>query len=146
MPEIEESIEIARPCADVFDYATNPEYFTLYQSNVVEYSQETPGERDKGARDQGVVRVAGKKITFTQEVTEFDPPRRAVMRSLEAPLSWELEMRFEELGPSRTKVTIHQVTKEMGGFFGKIGDAMAVKLYERDVRSNLENLKLLMES
>jgi hypothetical protein len=55
-------------------------------------------------------------------------------------------MRFEELGPSRTKVTIHQVTEEMGGFFGKIGDAMAVKLYERDVRSNLENLKLLMEA
>jgi uncharacterized membrane protein len=146
MPKIEESIEIARPCAEVFDYATDVDNFTLYQSNVVEYAQETPGERDKGARDRGTVRVAGKRITFTQEVTEFDPPRRAVMRSLEAPMSWELEMRFEELGPSRTKVTIHQDTKEMGGFFGKLGDAMAVKLYERDVRSNLENLKLLMEA
>jgi uncharacterized membrane protein len=146
MPEIEESIEIARPCAEVFDYATDVDNITLYQSNVVEYVQETPGERDKGARDKGTVRVAGKRINFTQEVSEFDPPHRAVMRSLEAPMTWELEMRFEELGPSRTKVTIHQVTEEMGGFFGKLGDAMAVKLYERDVRSNLENLKLLMES
>jgi uncharacterized protein YndB with AHSA1/START domain len=146
MPEIEESIEIARPCAEVFEYATDPEHFTIYQSNVVEYAQETPGERDKGARDKGTVRVAGKKIHFTQEVAEFDPPRRAVMRSLEAPMSWELEMRFDELGPSRTQVTIHQVTGELGGFFGKLGDAMAVKMYQRDVRSNLENLKLLLES
>jgi uncharacterized membrane protein len=146
MPTIEESTVIMRPVEEVFAYATDVENLTLYQSNLVEYAQETPGERDKGARDRGTVRVAGKKMGFTQEIAEWDPPRRAVMRSLDAPMSWELEMRFEPLGEDRTRITIHQEVGEMGGFFGKLGDAMATKMYTRDVRSNLENLKLLMES
>jgi uncharacterized protein YndB with AHSA1/START domain len=146
VPTIEESIEIARPCADVFAYATDPDRITVYQSNVVEYVQETPGERDKGARDRGVARVAGKKIDFTQEVAEWAPPKRAVLRSVDAPMSWELQMRFEELGPSRTLVTYHHEAGEFGGFFGKLGDALATRMYGRDVRSNLENLKELLES
>jgi uncharacterized protein YndB with AHSA1/START domain len=146
MPTIEESIEIARPCADVFTYATDPDNITVWQSNVQDYAQESAGERDKGAHDRGVVRVAGKKIEFTQEVVEWAPPTRTVMRSLEAPMSWELEMRFEELGPSRTRVTMHQDAQELGGFFGKLGDALATRMYSRDVRSNLENLKELLES
>jgi uncharacterized membrane protein len=145
MPTIEESIEIARPCDEVFAYATDVEHITLYQSNLVDYEQETPEPRDKGARDRGTAKVAGKKLEFTQEVAEWDPPRRVLMRSLEAPMSWELEMRFEELGPSRTRMTLHQEVGEMGGFFGRLGDALVTKMYTRDVRSNLENLKTLME-
>jgi uncharacterized membrane protein len=145
MPTIEESIEIARPCDEVFAYATDVEHITLYQSNLVDYEQETPEPRDKGARDRGIAKVAGKKLEFTQEVAEWDPPRRVLMRSLEAPMSWELEMRFEELGPSRTRMTLHQEVDELGGFFGRLGDALVTKMYSRDVRSNLENLKSLME-
>jgi uncharacterized membrane protein len=145
MPTIEESIEIARPCDEVFAYATDVEHITLYQSNLVDYEQETPEPRDKGARDRGIAKVAGKKLEFTQEVAEWDPPRRVLLRSLEAPMSWELEMRFEELGPSRTRMTLHQEVDELGGFFGRLGDALVTKMYSRDVRSNLENLKSLME-
>lgn len=145
VPSIEESIEIERPCDEVFAYATEPENITLYQSNLVDYTQETPGERDKGARDRGTVRVAGKKMGFTQELVEWEPPHRTVLRSLEAPMSWELQMRFEELDDTRTRVTISQEVGEMGGFFGRLGDAMVTKMYTRDVRSNLEKLKLLLE-
>jgi uncharacterized protein YndB with AHSA1/START domain len=146
MPIVEESIEIARPCADVFEFATDPESITIWQSNVHEYAQETTDERDAGAQDRGVVRVAGKRIEFTQEVTEWAPPKRTVMRSLEAPMSWELEMRFEELGPSRTRVTMHQDAQELGGFFGKLGDALVTRMYSRDVHSNLAKLKELLEA
>jgi uncharacterized protein YndB with AHSA1/START domain len=145
MPIVEESIEIARPIADVFAYATDAENITLYQSNVVEYEQETSGERDKGARDRGIVRVGGKRFGFSQEILEWEPPRRALMRSLEAPMSWELEMRFEELGPSRTRMTIYQETREIGGFFGRLGEGLVNRMYARDVRGNLENLKELLE-
>jgi uncharacterized protein YndB with AHSA1/START domain len=145
MPTIEESIEIARPCDEVFAYATDVEHQTLYQSNLVDYEQETAEAREKGARDRGTAKVAGKKLHFTQEIAEWDPPRRVLMRSLEAPMSWELEMRFEELGPSRTRMTLHQEVGELGGFFGRLGDALVTKMYARDVRANLENLKALME-
>jgi hypothetical protein len=145
MPTIEESIEIERPCTEVFEFATDPDNAVLYQSNLMEYGQQGEGPWEKGTRDQGTIRVAGKKLTFSQEVTEWDPPHRTVMRSVEAPMHWEFEMRFEELGPDRTRMTIHQEVKELGGFFGKLGDAIVTKMYTRDVRSNLENLKELME-
>jgi hypothetical protein len=145
VPTIEESIVIDRPREEVFAFATAPGNMTTYQSNIVEYEQESTGERDKGAHDRGTVRVAGKKMGFTQELVEWEPPTRAVMRSLEAPMSWELELRCESLGEDRTRVTIHQEVDEIGGFFGRIGDAMATKMYTRDVRSNLENLKLILE-
>ena len=32
------------------------------------------------------------------------------------------------------------------GFFGKLGDAVVVKLYARDVKSNLANAKTLLEA
>jgi uncharacterized membrane protein len=145
MPTIEESIEIARPCDEVFAYAADVENQTLYQSNLVDYEQETPEPREKGARDRGTAKVAGKKLHFTQEIAEWEPPHRVLMRSLDAPMSWELEMRFEELGPSRTRMTLHQEVGELGGFFGRLGDALVTKMYTRDVRANLENLKVLME-
>jgi uncharacterized membrane protein len=146
MPSIEESIEIARPCDEVFAYATAVENQTLYQSNLVDYDQESTGMRDKGARDRGSVRVAGKKMDFTQEVAEWDPPRRVVMRSLEAPMSWELEMRFEELDEGHTRLTMHQEVAELGGFFGRLGDGIVTRMYQHDVRSNLHKLKDLLEA
>jgi uncharacterized membrane protein len=146
MPSIEESIEIARPCDEVFAYASDVDNQTLYQSNLVDYDQESAGVRDKGARDRGTVRVAGKKMSFSQEVAEWDPPHRLVMRSLEAPMSWELEMRFEELGEDRTRVTMHHEVGELGGFFGRLGDGIVTRMYQHDVRSNLHKLKDLLEA
>jgi hypothetical protein len=46
---------------------------------------------------------------------------------------------------SGTEVTSF-LESEAGGFFGKIGDAMASKMYSRQMRSDLENLKELLES
>ena len=37
-------------------------------------------------------------------------------------------------------------TDELGGFFGKLGDAVVVKVYARDVKSNLANAKTLLEA
>jgi hypothetical protein len=145
MPTIEESIEIERPCADVFAFASDPAKQVLYQSNLIEYEQLEDGPVEKGSKERGAVRVAGKKLSFTQEVTEWDPPHRMVMRSLEAPMHWELELRCEELAADRTRLTMHQQVDELGGFFGKLGDAIVTKMYTRDVRSNLENLKDLLE-
>jgi uncharacterized membrane protein len=145
MPEIEESVEIGASCQETFAYINDPEAQVVWQSNLVEYHQETEGDRGKGTRDRGLVRVAGKKISFTQEIVEHDPPHRIAIRSLEAPISYELEVRCEELATDRCRVTMHQSVGDMGGFFGRLGDAMVTKMYSRDVRGNLEHLRDLLE-
>lgn len=144
MPTIEESIHIERPRDEVFSFVADPDNVTQFASNLVEYEQQSEGERGKGSVDRGVVRVAGKKFEFTSEIVEWQPGERMVHRSVESPMAWELTQRFED-EDGGTKVTFHQEVPDMGGFFGKLGDAVVTKMYSRDVRSNLESLKILLE-
>jgi len=136
MPVIEESIVIARPAMEVFEFLTEPEKIPLYSSNMVEFEQVSGGPRDVGGVARGTVRVAGRRLTFTTEVVEVEPGRLAKSRSADASIPFRLELRFDEVAEG-TRVTWHQETDELGGFFGKLGDAVVVKLYARDVKSNL---------
>jgi len=145
MPVIEESIVIARPAMEVVEFLTEPEKIPLYSSNMVEYEQVSGGPRDVGGVARGTVRVAGRRLTFTTEVVEVEPGRLAKSRSADASIPFRLELRFDEVAEG-TRVTWHQETDELGGFFGKLGDAVVVKLYARDVKSNLANAKTLLEA
>ncbi|MDX1659929.1 MAG: SRPBCC family protein [Nitriliruptorales bacterium] len=144
MPTVNETITIDRPRSEVFAVATDPDKIALINSNLVEYEQKSDGERGKGTVDRGVVKVAGKKFEFTAEITEWQPDERFVSRSLEAPMEWEIIETFED-ADGGTKVTFHQETPDLGGFFGKLGDALVNKMYARDVRSSLESLKIYCE-
>lgn len=86
--------------------------------------------------------MAGRRLTFTTEVVEVEPGRLAKSRSADASIPFRLELRFAE----GTRVTWHQETDELGGFFGKLGDAVVVRPYARDVKSNLANAKTLLEA
>ena len=145
VPVIEESIVISRPAVEVFEFLTEPENVLLYSSNVVEYEQVSGAPRDVGGVARGTVRVAGRRLSFTTELVEVEPARLARTRSSDASIPFRLELRFDEV-PEGTRVTWHQETDELGGFFGKLGDAVVVKVYARDVRSNLANAKTLLEA
>lgn len=45
-----------------------------------------------------------------------------------------------------TRVTWHQESGSLGGVFGSLADTVVAKLYARDVRSNLEHAKALLEA
>lgn len=147
MPVVEESIEIDRPPAEVFALVSKAENTTLINSNVIAYEQIDDEPRGKGVRDHGVVRVAGKRIEFTHEVTEWEPGAHLGLRSVEAPmnLEWTIDYRFEDDGRGGTVVRFRQDTPTLGGFWGRLSDPLVLKMYARDTRANLENLKLLLE-
>jgi carbon monoxide dehydrogenase subunit G len=145
VPVIEESIVISRPTVEVFEFLTEPENVLLYSSNVVEYEQVSGAPREVGGVARGTVRVAGRRLSFTTELVEVEPARLARSQSSDASIPFRLELRFDEV-PEGTRVTWHQETDELGGFFGKLGDAVVVKVYARDVRSNLANAKTLLEA
>ena len=114
MPVIEESIVIARPAMEVYEFLTAPEKIPLYSSNMVEYEQVSGGPRDVGGVARGTVRVAGRRLTFTTEVVEVEPGRLARSRSSDASIPFRLELRFDEVAEG-TRVTWHQETDELGG-------------------------------
>lgn len=142
MPHIEESINISRPLSEVFEFATNPANQTVFATNLLSY--ELLGPLTKGAVAQGVTRVAGKKVEWTAEITEFEQDRRMDIRSLKSPMSWTITWLFTPSGDG-TEVRFVQDVPEIGGFFGRLADPIVTKMYSRDVRGNLEHLKLLLE-
>jgi uncharacterized protein YndB with AHSA1/START domain len=146
MPTIHESIEINRPASEVFDYLSDSDNATAFSSNLIEYRLEHPDmERGKGARHVGVVRVAGKKMEFTDEVVEWEPGHRMLMRSVKAPMSWTMEWTVAPIDATSSTVTMHEEVGTSDGFFGKLADPIVTRMYRHDVRSNLSNLKVLLE-
>jgi uncharacterized membrane protein len=145
MPEIEESIVIARPREEVYEFMTASDSVQLYNSNVVDYELVSGEERTVGAVARGVSKVAGRRLEWTTTIREIDDGKRTLIASTESKIPFSIEMRFED-DPGGTKVTWMQHTDELGGFFGKLADSLVVKMYARDVQGNLEKAKLLLES
>lgn len=145
MPVVDESIVIDRGRREVFEFATDPENVPLYSSNMISFEQLTEGPVGEGTRNHGKVRVAGRTIEWTTEVTEFEQDRRFSSRSVESAVGFELDVTYED-ADGGTKVTWHQESETYGGFFGKLADPLVTRMYAKDVRSNLEKLKELVEA
>jgi ligand-binding SRPBCC domain-containing protein len=145
MPVVEETILIKRPRDEVFAFATDPSNVTLYSSNLVEFEKTSEGPVGKGTTYRGVAKVAGKSLRWTSEVAEFEPGRRFVNRSVESPMAWEMQVRYED-DAGDTLIHWRQETDGYSGFFGKLADPLVTRMYARDVKSNLEKLKELLEA
>jgi uncharacterized membrane protein len=143
MPHIEESIHIDRPVSDVFAFATDPANQTMIATNMIAFEMDGPME--KGARSDGVTKVAGRRVEWTSEVVEFEQDRRVEIRSVEAPMDFHITWTYEA-DREGTRVGFVQEVPSLGGFFGRMGDTLVTRMYERDVRSNLDNLKALLEA
>lgn len=143
MPTVKESIRIDRPVEEVFAYATDPAHQTLIASNLIDFELDRD-RMEKGARASGTTRVAGKRVEWTSEVTEYHEGRRVEIRSVDAPMRFHITWTYEPDGDG-TLVTFEQEAGELGGFFGRIADPVVTKMYSRDLRGNLENLKILLE-
>ncbi len=145
MPVVEESIVINRPREEVFEFATDPANVHLYNSNLVSFEKTSDGPVGKGTTFRGETKVVGKSIRWTSEVAEFDAGRHTVQRSVESPIGWEFEITYEDTNGG-TLLRWRQETDAFGGFFGKLADPLVIRMYSKDVRSNLEKLKELLEA
>lgn len=145
MPVVTESIYIARPPQAVHEFMIDPENATLWQSNLIEYEQLTEGPVGKGTKNRGITRVAGKKVEWETEIAEYEAGASALIRSTKAPMEFTIHQSYQATGDGTT-MTWHQEVGSLGGFFGKLGDALVTRMYHRDVKSNLEKLKELLEA
>ena len=146
MPTVEESIVINRPKAEVFAYMQDPTKTTRYNSNLVEFDKISDGPVGKGTQYRGVAKVAGRRIEWTAEVTEWEENRHWHSRSMESPVSFEIDVTVKDLEGS-THVTFHQESASFfKGLLGKLADPVVTRMYARDVRKNLAKLKELLEA
>ena len=69
------SIEVERPAAEVFSYATDPSKFSEWQQGVVSGSMESKGAPAVGDHCRTTRRIGGSERPATSELVRLDPPR-----------------------------------------------------------------------
>jgi len=88
--------------------------------------------------------VAGRRLEFTDELVENEPGRGGKLVSQDATIPYSLSVSYEAEGEG-TRISWHQEMESLKGVF-KFADGIVLKLYGRDVRSNLEKAKTILES
>ena len=67
-----------------------------------------------------------------------------VYRSVQAPFAFQLSWTLTDRG-GHTEVRHDGHTDSLGGFFGKLADPLVALMYQRDMNSNLANLRAILE-
>lgn len=137
MPAIVSTIDIDRPPAEVFAYATDPARFPEWQKDIVRVA--TAG----GNRFTTTRRFARAERTLTQEITENDAPRRWSARGLDGPIRPIASVAVEPVGDG-SRVTFSLDFEGHGIGVGLL--PLVRRQARRGAPVSYRNLKRLLES
>ena len=144
MAVIEESVYIARPGQEVFDFLTKTSNIPVWDSSVVQAEQMGDGPVEVGTRFKGTSKIMGRRFDWVTENTHFEPPTKTVIRSVEGKLDFTISNTLEPQGDG-TRLTYRiDAASGLGGVFGKLADPFVQKAHTRTVRANLETLADLL--
>ncbi|MFF0814685.1 SRPBCC family protein [Rhodococcus sp. NPDC003318] len=140
----DESVVIARPVAEVFEFLSNPENAPAWNSNLVDYSVDSGKPDEVGAVISFAVKVAGLRLEASEEIVDFEPNKHIGFRSKDSKIGYRRDLDFSADGAG-TRVEYRQESEAGTGLF-KFADPIVARLYAHDVRGNLENAKTILES
>jgi uncharacterized protein YndB with AHSA1/START domain len=144
MPPTTTSVDVDRPAADVFAYATDPTRFHEWQQGVVDGHLEQPGPPRVGAHCLTTRRIGGADRASTSEVTHVDPPRTWGVRGIDGPIRATVNLTVEPLGADRSRLTI--AVDFTGHGIGKVLVPLVVRRQARaEMPGNLATLKRRVE-
>ena len=145
MPVIDETVVIARPAEEVFDFLALAEYLPRWDSSVLECVQVGSGPVTVGTRYRGASRIVGRRIEWTTEVTEFVPGVRMTSRSVEGPLTFTVSYEVSSC-PAGTTLRYRLAAESgLGGAFGRALEPIVQRAQTKVVRANLDTLVRLLE-
>ena len=111
MPPPNGMIEINRPRADVFNYATDPRVRPDWQDAVQEIEVETTLPYGRGSRVRERRQAQGRLPTYRWEVIEYEPPRRWSFHGIDGPVRAIATMTFTELGDAERTLVNFEIEK-----------------------------------
>ncbi len=113
--EVTAAIKIGRARGEVAIYATDASNDPPWIGGVVESGVLSEGPVRQGTRVARVAKFLGRRIEYVNEVIEYDPGVRLVMKSVAGPIPMIVSYEFEE-AEGGTLARIH-VRGEAEGFF-----------------------------
>jgi len=143
MKKITRTIEIKAPVQRVYDFLTQAENLPSIWPNMVSVSNVTAASN--GSHDfDWVYKMAGIHFKGHAETQEAISGKLLRMRN-QAGIPSTFRWMFEGLNGGATRLTVAIEYEIPGAIFGKIAEALLVKLNERDCDTLLANLKDAME-
>jgi carbon monoxide dehydrogenase subunit G len=134
---------INRPPQEVFDFATNPANSAKWQSGTESAEWSSEGPVGVGSTVHSVGRLLGRELDTEAEITQWDPPNLWGLKVDSGPLKFEGINRFESKDGGT--LLIQEFQGEVGGFF-KIAEGLAIKQAQKQVETDGNALKLLLEA
>ena len=145
MPVIDETVVIARPVAEVFDFLMRAENLPRWDSSMLECVQAGDGAVAVGTRYRGASKILGRRIEWTTEVVEYVPGVRAVSQSVEGALTFTVSYEVSASGAGTTLRYRLAAESGLGGAFGRAMEPIVQRAQAKVVRANLGTLASLLE-
>ncbi len=143
MAKADVSTTIKRPVEDVFAVLSNPENSPKWSSAALECKITSAGPIGVGSTARTVSKFLGRRLESESELTEYEPNRKFAVQSKSRQFPFQASMTFEPIeGGTRVNVTF---VAEPRGFF-KLAEPLVVSVGKRQLQSDLDNLKDLMEA
>ena len=135
-------IEIARPRAEVAQYAMNPDNARAWYRNIKRVEWKSPKPLQVGSRIAFVAQFLGRTIAYTYEVKELVPNERFVMATAEGPFAMETTYAWSDTPSGGTKMTLGNRGSPSG--FSKMAAPMMTSAIRRANRKDLARLKSIL--
>ena len=144
MTPIVNSVEIARPPTEVFEYLTDPSHLPEWQESVVSVQGERP--HTVGSTVIITRRVGSMERTMPSELMELTPPSSWAVRTPSGPIRGGVHGTVEPVNDGeRSRVTI--AVDLHGHGIGKILMPLIVRRQvEKEMPRNMKKLKERLES
>jgi carbon monoxide dehydrogenase subunit G len=143
MSTLEVSTFINRPPQEVFDFMTNPANSSKWQNGTESARWVSEGPVGVGSISHTVGKLLGRKFESDAEVSQWNPPTVWGVKSSNGPLKFEGTNKFEPKDGGTLVIQTAQV--EAGGFF-KLAEGLAIKQLQKQVASDGQTLKKLLEA
>ncbi len=143
MATFEVSTFINRPLQEVFDFTIDPANAIQWIKGTESAKWVSAGPVGVGSVMHTVGRFLGREVVSDAEITQFAPPNVWGQKSKSGPLKLENTNKYESKDGGTLLIQSFQA--EVGGFF-KIAENLAIKQMQKQVASDGQSLKKLLEA
>jgi uncharacterized membrane protein len=142
--DVETSVVIERPRAEVAAYAADPTNAPAWYVNIKSVEWKTPPPARVGSRIAFVAHFLGRRMAYTYEISELIADAKLVRRTSEGPFPMETIYTWEDAPNGATRMTLRN-RGNPGGFSTLVAPFMAAAV-RRANRKDLQALKARLEA
>jgi uncharacterized protein YndB with AHSA1/START domain len=138
------SVEIDRPIDRVFEYVSNPDKRTQWDSDLVETRRTSGGELGVGSTSEDVYEMNGRRMAFQTSITEWSPPSTLSWRGVADSVTAQGHWTFDETDAG-TRVNLAMEMDTSNPIFKLMAPLMRGKMQQQMAETS-QKMKLAAEA